>query len=264
VTGFTDDDVLRYARQINIPDIGVTGQERLLESSALVVGAGGLGSPALLYLTAAGVGRIGVVDAECVDLTNLQRQIAHGMADLGRNKAVSARDAMRSIDPDVEVAVFEDRLVAANALEVLSGWDVVLDCTDNFPARYLLNDACVMLGKTLVTAAVLRFYGQITTVVPRVGPCLRCVMPEPPAPGTVPTCAQAGIVGPVAGAFGCLQAIEALKVLLGAPGGLVGRTFVLDALTFESNVLEVARDPSCPVCGEIPRITSLADVPGGC
>jgi len=264
VSGFTDEAALRYARQINIPEIGVTGQERLLASSALVVGAGGLGSPALLYLTAAGVGRIGVVDPERVELTNLQRQIAHRASDVGRNKAESARDAMRAIDPDVEVTVFTDRLVAANALEVLRGWDVVLDCTDNFPARYLLNDACVMLGTTLVTAAVLRFFGQITTVVPRVGPCLRCVMPEPPAPGSVPTCAQAGIVGPVAGVFRCTQAIEAMKVLLGLPGILVGRTQVLDALTFETSVMEVARSASCPVCGDAPRITSLADLPGSC
>lgn len=264
MAGFTDEQALRYARQINIPEVGVAGQERLLSSSALVVGAGGLGSPALMYLTAAGVGRIGVVDADPVDLTNLQRQIAHGTADIGRKKAVSARDAMRAIDPDVGVVTYVERLTAANALHTIRGYDVVLDCTDNFPTRYLINDACVMLGTTLVTAAVLRFYGQLMTVEPHEGPCLRCTLPEPPAPGSVPSCAQAGILGPVAGAMGCLQAVEAIKVLLGLPGTLVGRIFVLDTLAFAPSIMEVERDPGCPVCGETPIITELADVETSC
>lgn len=264
MSGISDEQALRYARQMNIPDIGVTGQERLLASSVLVVGAGGLGSAALLYLTAAGVGRIGIADPDPVELSNLNRQIAHGVGDLGRAKTASARDAMRAIDPGIDVAVYEERVTAANALEVLAGWDVVLDCTDNFPARYLLNDACVLLGTPLVTGAVLRLYGQITTVVPHAGPCMRCVLREPPAPGTVPTCAQVGIVGAVAGAFGCLQAVEAIKVLLGLPGTLVGRILALDTLTFDAQVLEIERDPACPVCGDAPTLTSLTDAPGAC
>jgi molybdopterin/thiamine biosynthesis adenylyltransferase len=264
MAGFTDEQALRYARQINIPQVGAAGQERLLSSSALVVGAGGLGSPALLYLAAAGVGRIGVADADPVDLTNLQRQIAHGVEDIGRNKARSARDAMLAIDPGLDVVAFEERLTAANALDVLHGFDVVLDCTDNFPTRYLLNDACVLSGTPLVTAAVLRFYGQLTTVVPHDGPCMRCTLPEPPAPGSVPSCAQAGILGPVAGALGCLAAVEAIKVLLGLPDTLKGRLFVLDALAFEPSVMEIARDPGCPVCGERPTITALVDYEPSC
>jgi molybdopterin-synthase adenylyltransferase len=262
--GFTDEQALRHARQINIPQVGAAGQERLLGSSALVVGAGGLGSAALLYLAAAGVGRIGVADGETVDLTNLQRQIAHGTADLGRNKAESARDAMLAIDPGLSVITYTERLEAADAFDVLRGWDVVLDCTDNFPTRYLLNDACVMLSKTLVTAAVLRFYGQLTTIVPPDGPCARCMFPDPPEPGTVPGCAQAGILGPVAGAMGCLQAVEALKVLLGLPDVLKGRVFVLDTLAFEASVMELERDPSCPVCGDHPTITELTDYERSC
>jgi molybdopterin/thiamine biosynthesis adenylyltransferase len=261
---FTDEQALRYARQTNIPDVGVVGQERLLASSALVVGAGGLGSAAILYLAAAGVGRLGIADSEVVEMTNLQRQIAHGVADLGRNKAVSAAESVARIDPAIDVAVVEDRIVAANALATIEGWDVVLDCTDNFPARYLVNDACVMTGTTLVTAAVLRFYGQVMTVVPRRGPCMRCLLPDVPEPGTVPTCARAGILGPVAGAFGCLEAIEALKVLLGLDGTLEGRLLAIDSRTFEVEVLEAERDPGCPVCGDVPTIVELADAPGTC
>jgi len=264
MAGFTDEQALRYARQINIPDVGVAGQERLLSSSALVVGAGGLGSPALLYLTAAGVGRIGVVDADPVDLTNLQRQIAHGTADIGRGKAESARDAMHAIDPGIVVATYGERLTAANALQTIRRYDVVLDCTDNFPTRYLINDACVLLGTTLVTAAVIRFHGQLTTVRPHQGPCMRCLLPEPPAPGSVPSCAQAGVLGPVAGAMGCLQAVEAIKVLLGLPDTLVGRLFVLDALAFAPSIMEIERDPDCPVCGATPRITGLTDFEASC
>lgn len=264
MTDFTDEMAARHARQTIIPEIGIAGQERLLAGSALVVGAGGLGSPALLYLTAAGVGRIGVVDADAVETTNLNRQIAHGTRDMGRNKAESAADAMRAIDPSVRVVVYPQRLTAANAIEILSGWDVVLDCSDNFPTRYLINDACVLLGIPLVTAAVMRFHGQITTVVPRAGACLRCILPEPPQPGSGITPAEAGILGPVAGVFGSLQAIEAKKVLMRLPGILQSRIHALDALTFEASTMEVARDPACPVCGDEPRITALQDAPDSC
>jgi molybdopterin/thiamine biosynthesis adenylyltransferase len=259
VAGFTDEQALRYVRQVTVGEIGAAGQERLLGSSAAIVGAGGLGCPALLYLAAAGVGRITVIDSDAVDVTNLQRQIAHRTRDIGRNKARSAADAALALNPTVDVAACGERLTASNAFDLLSGHDVVLDCTDNFAARYVVNDACVLLGTPLVTASVMRFYGQLTVVRPRVGPCLRCLVPQPPEPGTVPTCAQTGIVGPVAGALGSLQAVEALKVLLGLPDTLVGRMFALDALTFEAEVLEIERDPGCPVCGDEPSITQLAD-----
>ncbi len=264
MSAFSDDQVLRYARQITIPEIGVDGQERLLRSAAVVVGAGGLGSPALLYLAAAGVGRITVIDSDPVDLTNLQRQIAHATADIGRNKAASAADAMRAINPEVEVVAWEQRLEAANAVELLGGHGVVLDCTDNFTTRYLINDAAVMLDATLVTAAISRFYGQIMTIVPHRGPCYRCMFPEPPVAGSVPTCAQTGILGPVPGVMGSLQALEALKVLLGLDGTLEGRLFALDTRAFDVQLLEVRRDPGCPVCGELPTITVLEDIPGTC
>jgi molybdopterin/thiamine biosynthesis adenylyltransferase len=260
----TDDQVVRYARQITIPEIGVAGQERLLAASAVVVGAGGLGSPALLYLAGAGVGRITVIDSELVELTNLHRQISHTSADIGRNKAVSAAEKMRAINPDVEVVASSERLVAGSALQLLGGHGVVLDCTDNFATRYLINDACVLMGSTLVTAAISRFYGQVMTIVPRRGPCYRCMFPEPPAAGSVPTCAQTGILGPVPGAMGSLQALEALKVLLGLDGTLEGRLLAIDTRDFDVELLDVARDPACPVCGDVPSITTLVDIPGTC
>jgi molybdopterin/thiamine biosynthesis adenylyltransferase len=260
----TDDQIMRYARQITIPEVGIAGQERLLAASAVIVGAGGLGSPALLYLAAAGVGRITVIDSDPVDLTNLQRQIAHATSDIGRNKAVSAAETARGINPEVEVTVCQDRLAADNALELLGGHDVVLDCTDNFATRYLINDACVLMGATLVTAAISRFYGQIMTIVPRRGPCYRCLFPEPPVAGSVPTCAQTGILGPVPGALGSLQALEAIKVLLGLDGTLEGRMLAIDTRVFDIELLEVSRDPGCPVCGDVPAITALADIPGTC
>jgi molybdopterin/thiamine biosynthesis adenylyltransferase len=264
MSGFTDEQALRYVRQVTVREVGAVGQERLLASSAVIVGAGGLGSPALLYLAAAGVGRIGVIDSDAVDLTNLQRQIAHRTADVGRNKAESAVGSARALNPSVEVTAFPERLDASNALGLLGGYDVVLDCTDNFAARYLVNDASVLLGSPLVTASVMRFYGQLMTVVPRLGPCLRCLLPEPPKPGEVPTCAQTGIVGPLAGALGSLQAVEALKVLLGLEGTLVGRMFVLDALSFDAQVLEIERDAGCPVCGDSPTILAPADTGETC
>lgn len=253
----TQDEPLRYLRQITIPEIGMAGQAQLGASSALVVGAGGLGSPALLYLAGAGVGRLGIVDSDAVDVTNLQRQIAHRTADVGRNKAASAAEAARALNPLIAVEEHGVRIDRANALDVLRGFDVVLDCVDNFEARYAINDAAVILGIPLVSASVMRFEGQLRTVAPGVGPCLRCLMPVAPEPGQVPTCAQTGIVGPLAGAFGAMQAIEAIKVLLGLPGTLVGRMFVLDSLSFEPQVLEIERDPGCPVCGDAPTILGL-------
>jgi molybdopterin/thiamine biosynthesis adenylyltransferase len=262
--GFSEEQALRYIRQVTVREVSAVGQERLMASSAVVVGAGGLGSPALLYLAAAGVGRVGVIDSDVVDLTNLQRQIAHRTADVGRNKAESAAEAARALNPTVEVVAVAERVTASNVLDLLAGYDVVLDCTDNFAARYAVNDACVLLGTPLVTASVMRFYGQLTTVKPRVGPCLRCLVPVAPEPGTFPSCAQTGIIGPVAGALGSLQAVEALKVLLGLPDTLVGRMFVLDTLTFDARVLDVERDPGCAVCGEAPTILAPVDVGETC
>jgi adenylyltransferase/sulfurtransferase len=264
MAGFTDEQAMRYARQVTVREVGAVGQERLLGSSAVIVGAGGLGCPALLYLAAAGVGRVAVIDPDVVDLTNLQRQIAHRTADIGRNKAESAADAARALNPTVEVVAVPTRLEAGNALELLRDYDVVLDCTDNFAARYVVNDTCVIGGLPLVTASIMRFYGQLTTVAPRSGPCLRCLLPEPPRPGEVPTCAQTGVIGPVAGALGSLQAVEAIKVLLGQPGTLVGRVFVLDTLSFDVEVLAIERDPGCPVCGDAPSILAPVDMGETC
>lgn len=242
----------------------MVGQERLFDASAVIVGAGGLGCPALLYLAAAGVGRIAVIDSDVVDLTNLQRQIAHRTSDVGRNKAVSAAEAALEINPTVEVVPIAERLTADNALDLLSGYEVVLDCTDNFSTRYVVNDASVILGTPLVTASIMRFYGQLTTVVPHVGPCLRCLIPDPPRPGSVPSCAQTGVIGPVAGAMGSLQAVEALKVMLRLPDTLDGRMLVLDTLTFDTQVLDIERNPECAVCGDAPTITVPVDIADTC
>lgn len=260
----SEDQILRYSRQIIVPEVGGAGQEKLLGSSVIAVGGGGLGSPSLLYLAAAGVGRIGVVDADAVDLTNLQRQIAHTAEDVGVNKAASAAATMRAINPDIEVVTYEERLTSANALEILGGYDVIIDGTDNFPTRYLINDAAVMLGTPLVSAAILKWQGQIMTIVPGEGPCYRCLFPEPPPAGSVPNCSQAGILGPVAGVLGSLQAVEVLKLLLGIETTLKGRTFMIDLLSLEARDLPIAKSAACPVCGEAPAITELLDYEQTC
>lgn len=264
MTTLGDEGSLRYLRQVTVREIGVVGQERLLHSSAAIVGAGGLGSPALLYLAAAGVGHIAVIDSDALDITNLQRQIAHRTVDLGTNKAESAARAASDLNPTVRIEALAARIDASNALELLRPYDVILDCLDNFSARYVLNDAAVLLGTPLVSASVMRFQGQLRTVVPRKGACLRCLMPVPPAPGEVPTCAQSGIIGPVAGALGCLQAAEAIKVLLGLEGTLIDRMFALDALSFECETLQMERDTACPVCGDHPSILEPIDSPEAC
>lgn len=253
----SDHEIERYGRQIIVPEVGGVGQERLKHGSVLVVGAGGLGSPSLLYLAAAGVGCIGVVDADGVEVSNLQRQVAHTTKDLERNKAESAAEAMCLINPLIDVRTYPVRLGADNALDILSDYEVVLDGSDNFPTRYLVNDACVLLGKPLVTAAILRYSGQLTVIEPHEGPCYRCIYPEPPAAGSVPSCSQAGILGPVAGAMGSMQALEAIQLLLGAPNTLAGRYISFDFLSLETGSMEFERDPDCAVCGETPTITSL-------
>ncbi|HEU4332153.1 MAG TPA: molybdopterin-synthase adenylyltransferase MoeB [Lapillicoccus sp.] len=251
--------VERYARHVLLPQVGRSGQERLTAARVLVVGAGGLGSPALLYLAAAGVGTLGVVDADVVETSNLQRQIIHSDADVGRLKTESAVDAVARVNPSVEVVRHDLRLDSSNALEVLRDYDVVVDGTDNFPTRYLLNDACVLLGKPHVWGSIYRFDGQVAVWWAEHGPCYRCVFPTPPPPGTVPSCAEGGVLGVLCAAIGSVQATETVKLLLGVGNPLVGRLMIHDALAMTWDTLSVRKDPACPVCGESPTVTELVD-----
>lgn len=243
----TDEQIKRYARQIIMPEIGVKGQLKLLESSVLVVGAGGLGSPAIQYLAGAGVGRIGIVDGDEVDISNLQRQTIHA-GNLGMNKAESAKIFVEKLNPDVKVDVYPFNLTPENARDIIKKYDVVLDCTDNFVARFLINDACVIEEVPFVHAAVLRFEGELMTIVPKESACYRCVFKHAPPPGTVPTCQEAGVVGATVGVLGTLQAIEAIKLLLGIGEPLVNRMLHVDLLTMDFTELKLRKDPSCPVC----------------
>jgi adenylyltransferase/sulfurtransferase len=256
--------VERYARHVLLPQVGRTGQERLSASKVLVVGAGGLGSPALLYLAAAGVGTLGVVDDDVVETSNLQRQVIHSDADLGRLKTESAVAAVARVNPSVEVVRHDLRLDSSNALEVLRDYDVVLDGTDNFPTRYLLNDACVLLGKPHVWGSIYRFDGQVSVWWAEHGPCYRCVFPTPPPPGAVPSCAEGGVLGVLCAAIGSVQATETVKLLLGVGEPLVGRLVLHDALAMTWDALPVRKDPDCPVCGESPTVTSLVDYEAFC
>lgn len=248
----------RYSRQIILKEIGIEGQRRLLNAKVLVVGAGGLGSPASIYLAAAGVGTIGIVDADRVDRSNLHRQVLHFDQDVGRPKTESARKHLEALNPDVKVIEYQERLDSSNALEIIAPYDVVINGCDNFPTRYLVNDACVLLKKPLVDASILRFEGQATVYLPGQG-CYRCLFPSPPPPGSVPSCAEAGIIGALAGHMGTLQALEAIKVLLGIGKPLVGRMLLVDALTGEYRTVRWHRDPDCPACGDHPMLTSLID-----
>ncbi|WP_290901572.1 HesA/MoeB/ThiF family protein [Ferroglobus sp.] len=243
----TEEQIKRYARQIIMPEIGVKGQLKLLESSVLVVGAGGLGSPAIQYLAGAGVGRIGIVDGDEVDISNLQRQTIHA-GNLGMNKAESAKTFVEKLNPDVKVDVYPFNLTPENAREIIRKYDVVLDCTDNFVARFLINDACVIEEVPFVHAAVLRFEGELMTIVPKESACYRCVFKHAPPPGTVPTCQEAGVVGATVGVLGTLQAIEAIKLLLGIGEPLVNRMLHIDLLTMDFTELKLRKDPECPVC----------------
>lgn len=254
----TDEQLQRYSRQTILQEVGIAGQRRLLDGRVLIIGAGGLGSPAALYLAAAGVGHLGIVDGDRVDLSNLQRQILHFTHDVGRPKTQSARRTLEDVNPDVEVIPHQTVLSSENALDILRGYDVVVNGCDNFPTRYLVNDACVMLKKPLVDASILRWEGQATTYLPGRG-CYRCLFPTPPPPGSVPTCADAGVVGAMAGFFGTLQALEALKILLGLGETLANRLLLFDALSTEVRIVRWQRDPTCPVCGDEPSITALID-----
>lgn len=249
------DEVARYARHILLPGVGMAGQERLAAARVLVVGAGGLGSPALLYLAAAGVGTIGILDADVVETSNLQRQVVHTDADVGRLKTESAAETVAAVNPHVRVVRHDGWLDSANALEVLRGYDVVLDGADNFPTRYLVNDACALLGIPHVWGSIYRFDGQVSVWWAGHGPCYRCVFPDPPPPGAVPSCAEGGVFGALCAAIGSVQVTETLKLVLGVGEPLVGRLLVHDALRMTWDTLPVRRDPDCPVCGERPSIT---------
>lgn len=257
----TTTELSRYARHLILPEVGGEGQRKLRAARVLCLGAGGLGSPVALYLAAAGVGRLGLVDFDVVDLSNLQRQILHGTPDLGRPKVESARDTLRRLNPHVEVVTHATRLSAANALDIIRDYDVVVDGTDNFTARYLANDACVLLQKPNVYGAVFRWEGQASFFAPHLGaPCYRCLYPEPPPPGAAPSCAEAGVLGVVPGLIGCIQAIETLKFLLGRGTSLRGRLLLVDALHLRFKELRIRRDPGCPVCGQKPAIRELREV----
>jgi len=251
---WTDGKILRYSRNILIREIGPEGQERMFGSSVLVVGAGGLGSPALLYLAAAGIGRIGVVDRDRVEISNLNRQVIHPERSVGRRKVESAGESIRAIRSDAVLEEHETALTAENAVRLFRQYDVVIDGSDNFPTKYLCSDASVLTMVPLVHAGVLRFGGQMTTVIPGAGPCLRCLIPEIPPRRDAPTCADSGILGAVAGIVGAWQAVEAIKVITGAGEPLSGKLLALDALTGSVSVHSVSRDPRCPACGESPRI----------
>jgi molybdopterin/thiamine biosynthesis adenylyltransferase/rhodanese-related sulfurtransferase len=252
-------EVARYSRHLIMPEVGLEGQKRLKAASVLLVGAGGLGSPLGLYLAAAGVGRIGIVDYDLVDYSNLQRQVLHGTADVGRPKLHSARDRIQSINPEVRLDLHETRLTSANALAIFASYDVIIDGTDNFPTRYLVNDACVLLGKPNVYGSIFRFDGQASVFYPGKGPCYRCLYPEPPPPGEVPSCAEGGVLGILPGLIGCIQATEAVKLVLGQGSPLVGRLLLYDALQMSFREFRVRRNPRCPVCGERPTVTRLID-----
>jgi molybdopterin/thiamine biosynthesis adenylyltransferase/rhodanese-related sulfurtransferase len=255
----SQNEVARYSRHLIMPEVGVDGQKRLKAASILLVGAGGLGSPLGLYLAAAGVGRLGIVDFDVVDFSNLQRQIMHGTPDVGRPKLHSARDRIRAINPEVRVDLYEAPLKRDNALDILRPYDLVIDGTDNFPTRYLVNDACVMLNKPNVYGSIFRFDGQASVFYPGKGPCYRCLFPEPPPPGEVPSCAEGGVLGILPGLIGCIQATEAVKLLLGRGEPLVGRLLLYDALQMSFREFKVRRNPKCPMCGDSPTITQLID-----
>lgn len=258
------DDILRYSRQLLLPGFGAATQERIRDGRVLVVGAGGLGSPVILYLAAAGVGTIGIVDNDVVDLTNLQRQIVHGVHDIGRSKVASAADAVEAINPGVHVVRHEDRLGAHNVMQLVAEYDVIVDGVDNFAARFLLNDACVLAGKTLVEAGILRFGGLVMTIKGGVSACYRCVYSEPPPPGAVPSCSEAGVLGSVAGVVGGLQANEAIKVLTGVGEPLFDRLLQFDALRSEFYEVGVERNAGCAVCGDAPTITAPVEYDLAC
>jgi len=257
-------EVKRYSRHLIIPDVGMTGQKRLKNAKVLCVGAGGLGSPALLYLAAAGVGTLGVIDFDVVDESNLQRQIIHGQSDVGRPKALSARDSIKEVNPYITVVVHEESLDTDNAMEIFAQYDLIVDGTDNFATRYLVNDACVLLGKPYVWGSIYRFDGQASVFWAEYGPCYRCLYPEPPPPGMVPSCAEGGVLGVLCASIGSIQVTEAIKLITGIGESLAGRLMIYDALEMSYRSLNIRKDPDCPICGENPSITELIDYDAFC
>jgi sulfur-carrier protein adenylyltransferase/sulfurtransferase len=255
----SNEEIARYSRHLIIPDVGVEGQERLKAAKVLLVGTGGLGSPLALYLAAAGVGRIGLVDDDVVDASNLQRQVIHGTSDIGVHKVASARETIQDINPFVEVVEHRTFLTSDNALDIIRDYDLVIDGTDNFPTRYLVNDACVLLGKPNVYGSIFRFEGQLSVFWAAEGPCYRCMFPEPPPPGMVPNCAEGGVLGIMAGHIGTAQGIEGIKLIAGIGEPMIGRLGLYDALDQQWTYVKVNKDPNCPVCGENPTVTELID-----
>jgi adenylyltransferase/sulfurtransferase len=259
-TQLSNEEIRRYSRHLILPEFGMQAQRKLKQGSVLLIGAGGLGSPLALYLAAAGVGHIGLVDFDVVDESNLQRQIVHGTSTLGVRKTESAKRRLQDLNPHIEVTTYEAQITSENALELLRPYDVIVDGTDNFPTRYLSNDASVMLGKPNVYGSIFRFEGQATVFAPQLGgPCYRCLYPEPPPPGLVPSCAEGGVLGVLPGVIGTIQATEAIKLLAGIGETLVGRLMLYDALTMRFRELKLRRNPECPVCGDHPTVTELID-----
>jgi len=255
----TNDEILRYSRHLIMPEVGMEGQQKLKAARVLCIGAGGLGSPLALYLTAAGVGTLGIVDFDVVDYTNLQRQIIHTTADVGRKKLDSAGEKLKAINPFLNLRTFETKLTSDNALELFREFDIVADGTDNFPTRYLVNDACVLTGKPNVYGSIFRFEGQASVFATEQGPCYRCLYPEPPPPGLVPSCAEGGVLGILPGLVGVIQATETIKLILGQGQPLIGRLLLVDALGMNFRELKLRKNPDCPVCGTHPTITKLID-----
>lgn len=256
---FSNDQIERYSRHIILPEVGGIGQKKMLDARVLLIGAGGLGSPAALYLAAAGVGHLGIVDFDVVDLSNLQRQILHTTSRVGMLKTDSAKQTIQALNPDVQVKLFNEKLSRENILQIVETFDYILDGTDNFPTRYLINDACVMKGKTNIHGSMFRFEGQVSVFKPKEGPCYRCLYPEPPPPGLMPNCQEGGVLGVLPGIIGNLQVVETLKLILGIGKPLIGNLLIYNALRTEFRTLNLKRDVNCPVCSEHPRITELVD-----
>ncbi len=255
----TNEEIKRYSRHLIMPEVGIDGQRKLKAGSVLCIGAGGLGSPVAMYLTAAGIGRLGIVDFDTVDFSNLQRQILHGTPDVGRPKLASARDRLNALNPNVHIESYEVALSSQNALKLFEPYDVIVDGTDNFPTRYLVNDACVLTGKPNAYGSIFRFEGQASVFATKEGPCYRCLYPEPPPPGLVPSCAEGGVLGVLPGMIGVIQATEAVKLILGIGEPLIGRFLIYDALRMRFRELKLRKDPDCPVCGTHPTVTELID-----
>ncbi|MCP4420415.1 MAG: molybdopterin-synthase adenylyltransferase MoeB [Chloroflexi bacterium] len=253
------EEIERYSRHLIMPEVGMAGQKKLKAASVLLIGAGGLGSPLAMYLAAAGIGRIGLVDYDIVDYSNLQRQVIHGTKDVGRPKLDSAKDRISDINPHIQVDTYEVPLTSDNALELFAPYDIIIDGTDNFPTRYLTNDACVLLGKPNVYGSIFRFEGQASVFYAKEGPCYRCLFPEPPPPGLVPSCAEGGVLGVLPGTIGAIQATEAVKLILGVGEPLIGRLLLYDALNMEFDQVNLRKNPNCPICSENPTLTELID-----